>query len=199
MMMMKNPAGNTAYPTLQQPALNPGPQIGGSNKMVDFSNLTNILLSSEKSLKIAAQDQQQQQQQLELARKLSSQNTNANSSGLNYAASYLKKPVNNRQSPFKQNSIQDLMTLLKRLGEPFYHMSFYLCSEAIELFEKLPHNHYKTGWVLCNIGKCYMEIIKYSEAEKFYAEALNIEPYRLEGVHFYSSCLWHLKKQVILK
>lgn len=43
-----------------------------------------------------------------------------------------------------------------------------------------------------------MEIVKYSEAEKYYAEALRIEPYRLEGIEYYSSCLWHLKKQVEL-
>jgi anaphase-promoting complex subunit 3 len=39
-----------------------------------------------------------------------------------------------------------------------------------------------------------MEIVKYNEAEKMYSEALRIEPYRLEGIEYYSSCLWHLKK-----
>jgi len=43
-----------------------------------------------------------------------------------------------------------------------------------------------------------MEIVKYSEAEKYFSEALRIEPYRLEGIEYYSSCLWHLKKQVEL-
>jgi len=43
-----------------------------------------------------------------------------------------------------------------------------------------------------------MEIVKYAEAEKHFSEALRIEPYRLEGIEFYSSCLWHLKKQVEL-
>jgi len=43
-----------------------------------------------------------------------------------------------------------------------------------------------------------MEIVKYQEAEKHYAEAFRIEPHRLEGIELYSSCLWHLKKQVEL-
>ena len=51
------------------------------------------------------------------------------------------------------------MTLLRRLAEPYNHMSFYLCSEAIEQFNKLPPNHFNTGWVLSNIGRCYMEVI----------------------------------------
>ncbi len=47
-------------------------------------------------------------------------------------------------------------------------MSLYMCKEAIEFFNKLPKNQYNTGWVLTNIGRCYMEIVKYSEAEKMY-------------------------------
>ncbi len=61
---------------------------------------------------------------------------------------------------------------MKRIAEPFYNMSLYLCQEAIEYFNKLPPNHFNTGWVLTNIGRCYMEMIKYSEAEKFFEEVL---------------------------
>jgi anaphase-promoting complex subunit 3 len=39
---------------------------------------------------------------------------------------------------------------------------------------------------------------KYQEAEKFYKKVLSVEPYRLEGLEYYSTCLWHLKKQVDL-
>lgn len=43
-----------------------------------------------------------------------------------------------------------------------------------------------------------MEIVKYQEAEKFYSESFKLEPYRLEGLEYYSACLWQLKKQVDL-
>lgn len=39
---------------------------------------------------------------------------------------------------------------------------------------------------------------KWSEAQKMYEEMLKLEPYRLEGLEYYSTCLWHLKKQVDL-
>jgi len=40
---------------------------------------------------------------------------------------------------------------------------------------------------------------KYQEAEKFYFKVMStVEPYRLEGMEYYSTCLWHLKKQVEL-
>ena len=42
------------------------------------------------------------------------------------------------------------------------------------------------------------EYVKYTEAEKYFEEAYHIEPYRLEGLEYYSSCLWHMKKQVEL-
>lgn len=94
--------------------------------------------------------------------------------------------------------IKDLMTLLMRLGEAYSHMSIYMTTEAIEYFSKLPPKHYHTGWVLTNIGKCYMECTKYSEAEKYFSESFKLEPYRLEGLEYYSTCLWHLKKNVEL-
>jgi len=40
--------------------------------------------------------------------------------------------------------------------------------------------------------------VKYAEAEKYFEEAYKVEPYRLEGLEYYSTCLWHMKKQVEL-
>ena len=97
-----------------------------------------------------------------------------------------------------QNQIKDLMTLLTRLGEPYLHLLSYNCQQAIDLFYKLPKNHFNTGWVLSNIGRAYWESVKYAEAEKYFEEAFRTEPYRLEGLEYYSTCLWHMKKQVEL-
>lgn len=43
-----------------------------------------------------------------------------------------------------------------------------------------------------------MEIVKYQEAANFYEQAYRNQPHRTEGIEHYSSCLWHLKKQVQL-
>lgn len=106
--------------------------------------------------------------------------------------------MDSEYNPKTFDNFKDLISLLRKIADPFYHMSCYLCQQAIDLFLKLPSNQLNTGWVLTNIGRCYMECIKYQEAEKFFAEAFKIEPYRLEGVEYYSSCLWHLKKQIEL-
>ena len=39
---------------------------------------------------------------------------------------------------------------------------------------------------------------KYAEAQKMYEQMLKQDPLRLEGLEYYSTCLWHLKKQVDL-
>jgi len=102
-------------------------------------------------------------------------------------------------SNFTNNEpINDLKTLLGVLGRGYAEMTRYRCSESAQVFKSLPDNQYYTGWVLLCVGRCYFENGKYPDAEKVYNESLRIEPYRLEGLEYYSTCLWHLKKQVEL-
>ena len=90
------------------------------------------------------------------------------------------------------------MSFLKKFADPAYDLGMYKCEEAIRKYKELPENQYATGWVLFQIGRAYMEMVNYKEAEKFFNEAHKIEPHRLEGLEYYSSCLWHLKKHVEL-
>jgi anaphase-promoting complex subunit 3 len=55
-----------------------------------------------------------------------------------------------------------------------------------------------TGWVLSTIGRCHFETSQYEEAKKAYQKMIKVEPYRLEGLEYYSTCLWHLKQQTDL-
>jgi anaphase-promoting complex subunit 3 len=93
---------------------------------------------------------------------------------------------------------QTIMTLLKHLATAYQYMNNYKCTEAIKLFKQLSKSQYNTGWTLTQVAKALFESIRYSEAEKVYKEAFAIEPYRLEGIEYYSTCLWHLRKQVDL-
>jgi tetratricopeptide (TPR) repeat protein len=97
-----------------------------------------------------------------------------------------------------RNDIKDIVSLLKQLGIAYQNLCTFKCEEAIREFKKLPKNQYFTGWVLSMIGKSNFENFKYSEAEKYFNDSIRFEPYRLEGLEYYSTCLWHLKKQVEL-
>lgn len=43
------------------------------------------------------------------------------------------------------------------------------------------------------MAKCVYEQSRYHEAVKIYEKMRKVEPYRLEGLEYYSTCLWHLK------
>jgi anaphase-promoting complex subunit 3 len=96
------------------------------------------------------------------------------------------------------NDSCDLMWLLRKLGSAYTKQIKYAWIEAIQEYKKLPENQLKTGWVLTQIGRWYLDIQDYQEAEKIFILMKNLEPYTIEGLHYYSICLWHLKKQVEL-
>lgn len=96
---------------------------------------------------------------------------------------------------FNPGKFNDLGQLLKIYGEILKRLSLYKCKEAIELIEQLPINHRNSGLALGLLAKSYFELAKYKECEKYYRECLKTEPYRLEGIEYFSSCLWHLKDQ----
>lgn len=89
----------------------------------------------------------------------------------------------------------DVCQLLRQFAEILKAISMYHCNEAINLIRNLPVNHQKSGWTLTHLGRCYFEMAKYKESEKVFKESLKIEPARLEGLEYFSSCLWHLKDQ----
>ena len=96
------------------------------------------------------------------------------------------------------NAPKDIMSLLRQIAIAYYNLCIYKCAEAISLFKKLPKQQFNTAWTQCQIGRALFESIRYSEAEKVYEYAAQLEPYHLEGLEYHSTCLWHLKRQVDL-
>lgn len=92
----------------------------------------------------------------------------------------------------------ELLSLLRLLGEAYRHLCMYRCQEALQTFMKLSQQQYATGWVLCQVGKAYFEMVNYPEAERAFSWARRVSPYRLEGIDVYSTILFHMKKEVEL-
>lgn len=74
----------------------------------------------------------------------------------------------------------------------------YKLDQSISILTGLPEKHRNTGWVLSCIGRALYEKTNYNESVKYYEAARKLEPYRLEGMEYYSSSLWHLHKEVEL-
>ncbi|KAK9208578.1 hypothetical protein WN944_000936 [Citrus x changshan-huyou] len=92
----------------------------------------------------------------------------------------------------------DLLGLLRILGEGYRMSCMYRCKDALDVYLKLPHKHYNTGWVLSQVGKAYFEVVDYLEAERAFNLARRASPYSLEGMDIYSTVLYHLKEDMKL-
>ncbi|KAG0622299.1 hypothetical protein M758_3G088000 [Ceratodon purpureus] len=92
----------------------------------------------------------------------------------------------------------DLFALLRILGEGYRHLCMLRCHEAVQSFSKLPQQHFATAWVLCQVGRAYLEMVNYPEAERVYSWARRVSPHCSEGMDMYSTALYHMKKDVQL-
>ncbi|XP_010526443.1 PREDICTED: cell division cycle protein 27 homolog B isoform X2 [Tarenaya hassleriana] len=92
----------------------------------------------------------------------------------------------------------EILSFLKILGEGYRLSCLYRSQEALDMYIKLPHKHYNTGWVLSQVGKAYFELIDYLEAERAFRLARQVSPYCLEGMDIYSTVLYHLKEDMKL-
>ncbi|POO00841.1 N-terminal acetyltransferase A, auxiliary subunit [Trema orientale] len=92
----------------------------------------------------------------------------------------------------------EVLNLLGTLGEGYRLSCMYRCQDALDVYLKLPHKHYNTGWVLSQVGKAYFELVDYLEADRAFSLSRRVSPYSLEGMDIYSTVLYHLKEDMKL-
>lgn len=118
-------------------------------------------------------------------------NENKNIGNLNIQQGH-HKDLNIQNQNQKFNDITGLLKIFGEISKAFH---LYNCEDAINLIKSLPFMHQKSSWILVTLGRCYFEVAKYKECDKVYRECIRLDPSRLEGMEYYSSCLWHLKDQ----
>ncbi|CAN6216288.1 unnamed protein product [Urochloa humidicola] len=92
--------------------------------------------------------------------------------------------------------IRELLGLLRTLGEGFRLSCLFKCQEALEIYKKLPEPQFNTGWVLCQVGKAYFELVDYLEADRYFELAHRLSPCTLDGMDIYSTVLYHLNAEM---
>lgn len=90
-----------------------------------------------------------------------------------------------------------VLDILCIIAIAFQHICQYRCRDAILKFKELPENQYETGWILCNVGKAYLELADYPAGKQIYEKVQKLEPYRTEGMEFYSTILWYMRQVCI--
>ncbi|KAG0340984.1 anaphase-promoting complex subunit cdc27, partial [Podila minutissima] len=95
-------------------------------------------------------------------------------------------------------ALQSMADIFRIMARAYGSFSINKYAESITQFKTLPIAHFNSGWVQCQIGKCYSEMADYEEAEKHFLLARTLEPSMHNDMDSYSSCLWHLKKETAL-
>ena len=118
-------------------------------------------------------------------------NSTAFQKNLNENSNTIDKDKNNNSLEFK-----NITQLLNIFSEIIKKISNYDCASALDLLlNKIPPSQFKSCFVYTLIGRCYFELAKYKEAEKYYNLSLSLDPSYLTGLEYFSSVLWHLKDQ----
>ena len=101
--------------------------------------------------------------------------------------------INNNNNTLEFKNITQLLNVLSDIIKK---ISNYDCAAALDLLlKKIPPNQFKSCFVYTLIGRCYFELAKYKDAEKYYNLSILLDPSYLMGLEYYSSVLWHLKDQ----
>jgi len=87
---------------------------------------------------------------------------------------------------------------LRRLATAFALQSDYKCKDAVEIYQTVSQQHLGSAWVLAQLGRCYFDMVDYHKSIAMFQRAIRLEPFRMAGLEFYSTALWHLKKEVEL-
>lgn len=97
-----------------------------------------------------------------------------------------------------RESVAEMCQWMAQFASAYSLQCAYDLAEALKVYDALPLEHRSSGWVLTQTARCYFELANYSKAAEFYRFAFDREPYRLEGLEYFSTCLWHMKEEVEL-
>ncbi|KHJ32446.1 putative 20s cyclosome subunit (nuc2 cdc27) protein [Erysiphe necator] len=98
----------------------------------------------------------------------------------------------------QEEAVKTLLELSKKIGNGYYALARYQCSEALQIFNSLPRTHRESPMIMTQIGRAYYEQAAYGEAEKVYKRLRQIAPTRFEDMEIFSTILWHLKRETDL-
>ncbi|CAF0757012.1 unnamed protein product [Didymodactylos carnosus] len=94
--------------------------------------------------------------------------------------------------------VENILNVLKLLGEGLQHLSLYECRQAVDIFESITIKHLDTPYVLSNLALSLYHLHDYQKASLIYRQLRTKFPYHIDGLEYYSTVLWQLKDDVAL-
>jgi len=101
-----------------------------------------------------------------------------------------KKSLESDEAP-QRKVLEQLLVLYRHMGASYWARTQHRFDEAKKSLAKLPHSHQETGWVLNQLARCLFDEQKYPQACDIYRKIQQLEPHRLAGMEYYSTCLFY--------
>jgi len=95
-----------------------------------------------------------------------------------------------KEDPESYNAVK---TLFEQLSWGYYRLKMYEPQDALRYFVKLSPSHQASAWCLNNKARCYYEMNDYQRAIEEWKKQVELYPYDMKGMDYYSTALWHLK------
>ena len=99
---------------------------------------------------------------------------------------------------FDADGVHTILELLCLMGMAQLNLGQFRSKKAIELYQRLPDEHYHTGWVLHQVGRAYFAMADYQNAIRVLQVMEQVEPHRMAGLEVLSTALWQTKREVEL-
>jgi anaphase-promoting complex subunit 3 len=98
----------------------------------------------------------------------------------------------------KRDGDHYIVHLFRTLTEAYKMFCSYQFQAALHWFGQLPNCQKETPWAIGKLGRTYFEMVDYRTAETYFKHLRTIARCRIEDMEYYSTLLWHLKKDVEL-
>jgi anaphase-promoting complex subunit 3 len=99
----------------------------------------------------------------------------------------------------RRNDLVQVESLMRLKMKAHQHFHKFECGECINLLESIPSSMFsKSSWSQILLARCFFEKSDYKRACAIFEGVRKQFPDVLVGLECYSTCLWHLKKEVDL-
>lgn len=104
-----------------------------------------------------------------------------------------------RVKPEKLYNTRTMMgTMFQQFYTAFWHVCRYNIKAGLQALDSISLKYQDSVWVIIQRAKLLYENVQYEEAIKWFERAQSLDRFETYGLEFYSTSLWHMKRDVDL-
>ncbi|CAD7936431.1 unnamed protein product [Amoebophrya sp. A25] len=94
------------------------------------------------------------------------------------------------------SSTSTLSNILQTFAKALQASCDFDTQRTVQALESLPPRHHETAYSLDIAARAFLDQGDYRKAEQLYKRVRSLDPRRVDGLERYSTCLWHLRKEL---